>query len=424
MKKIVMFEGEIETQEYFTYRLKERFEELGHQVYVHNLDAEKERKSLSGLMRFVEPGNTVMVCFNFHGITPGDIFWDETDGSWFWDDLDIPCYNIVVDHPFYYHRFLYAAPKKYIHISIDRYHDAYMKRFFPEKLRIPFLPLAGTQLTLGELPLQTGPKGKPEEISLLAETSLTPEGYLPLEERPTDVVFTGNYTPPWKFDKYIKRLGDEYEQFYRGILKDLLENTSQTLEEVAERHLRREIPEVTEDELRETMGNLIFLDLYARSVVRGKAVQVLADAGIKVAVYGGGWEELECAHPENLILGKGVDSLTCLQKISRAKISLNVMPWFKDGAHDRIFNTLLNGALLVTDSSIYLDDLLKDGENCVLFSLETLDSLPDKIKSLLEQSEKMKQIIQKGYQLACGKHTWAQRADFLSDIIEQDFLTP
>lgn len=441
MKKIVMFEGEIETQEYFTYRLKERFEELGHPVYVHNLDAEKERKSLSGLMRFVEPGNTVMVCFNFHGITPGDLFFDEKDGSWFWDDLDIPCYNIVVDHPFYYHRFLELSPERYIHISIDRYHDAYMKRFFPDKLRIPFLPLAGTKvnpwdvLELSDLERayqklpekdQNQPEMHPRQLKLpegmskkeYLQSIAEPEGYLPVQIRPIDVVFTGNYTPPWKFDKYINRLGEEYEQFYRGILKDLLEDSSQTLEEVAERHLRREIPEITEEELKETMGNLIFLDLYARSYVRGKAVQVLVDGGIKVAVFGGGWEELECAHPENLILGKGVNSITCLKMISLAKMSLNVMPWFKDGAHDRIFNTLLNGALLITDSSIYLDEILRDGENCLLYDPENMETLPDRVKKLLNDPEKMKQIIHAGYELAANGHTWQDRADFLSEIIE------
>ena len=434
MKKIVMFEGEIETQEYFTYRLKERFEELGHPVYVHNLDAEKERKSLSGLMRFVEPGNTVMVCFNFHGITPGDLFFDEKDGSWFWDDLDIPCYNIVVDHPFYYHRFLELSPERYIHISIDRYHDAYMKRFFPDKLRIPFLPLAGTKvnpwdvLELSDLEraYQKLPEMHPRQLKLpegmskkaYLQSIAEPEGYLPVEIRPIDVVFTGNYTPPWKFDKYINRLGEEYEQFYRGILKDLLEDSSQTLEEVAERHLRREIPKITEEELKETMGNLIFLDLYARSYVRGKAVQVLVDGGIKVAVFGGGWEELECAHPENLILGKGVNSITCLKMISLAKMSLNVMPWFKDGAHDRIFNTLLNGALLITDSSIYLDEILRDGENCLLYDPENMEMLADRVKKLLDDPEKMKQIIHAGYELAANGHTWQDRADFLSEIIE------
>ena len=145
---------------------------------------------------------------------------------------------------------------------------------------------------------------------------------------------------------------------------------------------------------------------------------MLVDGGIKVAVFGGGWEELECAHPENLILGKGVNSITCLKMISLAKMSLNVMPWFKDGAHDRIFNTLLNGALLITDSSIYLDEILRDGENCLLYDPENMEMLADRVKKLLDDPEKMKQIIHAGYELAANGHTWQDRADFLSEIIE------
>ena len=62
-------------------------------------------------------------------------------------------------------------------------------------------------------------------------------------ERKVDIVFTGNYSPLYKFDKYINRLGGEYEAFYRGILAELLKHPEQTLEDVAERHIRREIPE-------------------------------------------------------------------------------------------------------------------------------------------------------------------------------------
>ena len=46
MKKIVMFDGEIETQQYFTYRLRERFLELGHEVFTFNLS--KQVRALPG----------------------------------------------------------------------------------------------------------------------------------------------------------------------------------------------------------------------------------------------------------------------------------------------------------------------------------------------------------------------------------------
>lgn len=392
MKKIVMFDGDIETQQYFTYQMRGEFERLGHEVYIFDLS--KTSESLTGLMRFAEKGNTALVSFNFHGLTPGDIFLQ--DGEWFWDAIECICYNIVVDHPFYYHRFLENAPKRYVHISIDRKHDAYVRKYFPGILRIPFLPLAGTEYH--------------------------PEGRLPVKERKTDIVFTGNYSPLYKFDKYIKRLGDEYEAFYRGILAELLEHPERTLEDVAEKHIRREIPEVTKEELKETMGNLIFLDLYVRSYIRGKAVQVLADGGLKVEVYGGGWDELPCKHPENIINGKSVDSEVCLQKISEAKISLNVMPWFKDGAHDRVFNTLLNGAVLLSDDSIYLREILRDGENCILYNLENIEGMPERVKALLADEDRMQQMADRGYEMAKRAHTWAHRADFLSELIEEGVI--
>jgi len=398
-----MFDGEIETQQYFTYRMRERFQSLGHEVYTFNLS--QTGKSLTGLMRFVERGNTALVCFNFHGITPGDVFQDEEDGHWFWDDLEITCYNIVVDHPFYYHRFLEMAPKRYVHISIDRYHDAYMKEYFPHIVRIPFLPLAGTQIDIS----QDYP-----------QADYTEYGYMSLKDRPIDIVFTGNYSPLYKLDKYITRLGEEYEVFYRGIIGELLEHPDRTLEDVVKKHILREIPTATKEEIRETLGNQVFLDLYVRSYVRGKAVQVLVDHGFKVAVFGDGWDELTCKHPENIIGGKGVSSEVCLQMIAQAKVSLNVMPWFKDGAHDRVFNTLLNGALLVTDDSIYLRSILKDGENCIMFSLDTIEEMPKKLEMLLNDEKRLQQVIKSGYNTAIGKHTWKERAEFLSEILEKD----
>ena len=426
MKKIVMFDGEIETQAYFTYQMRDEFERLGFTVFTFDLS--KLGGSFSELIRFVEKDNTALVCFNFHGMTLGDIFQDQEDGSWFWDSINAPCYNIVVDHPYYYHRFLEKLPKGYVHVSIDRNHDAYLKNYFPQLRRIPFLPLGGTQLDplafvhaadLSEA-YREMPAGMSEKDYL--RSILTPQGNLPVEARPFDVVFTGNYSNPHKFDKYIERNGEEYAVFYRRIIAELLEHPQRTVEEVTEEEIRREIPEVTQDELRQTLGNIIFIDLYVRSYIRGKAVQVLVDSGLKVAVYGEGWNELECVHPENIINGHGVDSTKCLQMIQLSKCSLNVMPWFKDGAHDRVFNTLLNGSLLITDSSVYLEEILQDGRDCILYTLDTIEAMPDRVKKLLAQPEKLQEIVNSGYRIAAQDHTWAKRADVLADYISRGDL--
>lgn len=391
MKKIMFFEGDIETQGYFSIQIAEAMKELGHEVFVFDLG--KPWASTEKFFHtFFEKGNTVLINFNFHGMSGEDYFLDENNRS-MWDALEIPSYNIVVDHPMYYHHFLEKVPKGYHHLSIDRNHEKYMCRFFPEIENGPFLPLAGTKLY-------------PNKSNV------------PIEYRKYDVTMVGNYCVPKTFEKYITRIDDEYTAFYYGMIDDLLANPWKTVEEVAESHLKDELGEVPEEELKKTMAALTFIDLYVRYTIRGKAVQQLVDAGIKVHVFGDGWDLLPCKREENLILMNNLDSVGCLKKLCQTKISLNVMPWFKDGAHDRIFNTMLNGAVCLTDSSVYLDSILHDGVDSSIYSLSRMDELPEIAAGLLANPVRMQEIADQGYAMAEEAHTWAHRAKVLHDLIE------
>ena len=383
MKKLILFEGDIETQGYFSEQMKKELLRLGYDVYLYDL--KKPWKSTGEMLRFLEKGNTMLLSFNFHGMCQEPQFLDE-NGTYIWDALDVKCCNILADHPYYYYKLLAQRPRNYCQLSIDKNHEAFMRRFFPEIELGPFLPLGGTQISHPVL------KKMPE--------------------RSMDVVFTGNYASPSRFEKYITRLGDEYTAFYYEMIDSLLADPSQTVEAVVEHFLRREIPQVTEAELKETMQNITFLDLYVRYKTRGEVVKTLVDAGIKVHVFGDKWNELPCERPENLINGDALFSEECLEKIRDSRISLNVLPWFKLGAHDRIYNTMLNGAVCLTDTNPYLDGILRDGENCRLFSLTRKEELPDIVRSLLADPAKMEQITEAGLKTGL-QNTWAQRMDQL-----------
>lgn len=269
-----------------------------------------------------------------------------------------------------------------------------MERFFPEITRMPFLPLAGTELN-------------PNKSNV------------PVEYRKYDVMMVGNYCAPQTFEKFITRIDDEYTAFYYGMIDDLLANPDKTVEQVAETHLLDELGEVPEDELKKALAAMTFIDLYVRYTIRGRAVQELVDGGIKVHVFGDGWERLECKHAENLIVMSSLDSVGCLKKLCQTKISLNVMPWFKDGAHDRIFNTMLNGAVCLTDSSVYLDTILHDGVDSSIYSLAQMEKLPEIAGALLSNSDKMQSIADEGYKLAKAEHMWEHRAKQLHEWIEK-----
>ena len=268
----------------------------------------------------------------------------------------------------------------------------YLKKYYPEVKNNLFLPLGGT--------------------------TLYPEGNYPCPaDRPIPVLFTGNFTPKEQFEQYINRLGKEYADFYYGILEELLAKPSLPDDFVMEKHLKREFPDAAPEELRTTMSNMIFIDTYIRNHFREKVIQTLVDAKIPVHCVGHGWQLLPCKHPEYLTYEQNQLSLPCLRRMTEAKISINVMPWFKDGAHDRVFNAMLNGSVAVTDHSSYLDEALTNHENVIFYDLAHLEELPDKTRHLLNSPEKQKALSDNGYRLAKESHTWLQRAKQLHNTL-------
>ena len=429
MKKIILFEGDIETQGYFSRQMQQALKKLGHDVYLYNLKT--PFKSSSEMLHFIEKGNTVVLSFNFHGFSQEAEFMD-ADGTYLWDALDIPVCNILADHPYYYYKLLAQRPKNYYQLSIDLGHEAFMRRFFPEITLGPFLPLGGTCLRdavrasrdcrCSEIEDDTFRLG-PEDEKFRAAMRRSEEKFAganygrPICEREIDVLFTGNYASPKRFEPYITRLGDEYTAFYYEMIDDLLTHPQQTVEEVVERFLRREIPEITEEELKETMQNITFIDLYVRYQARGEMVKTLVDHGVRVHVFGDKWNELPVEHPENLMNGDSLFSEECLVATAGSKISLNVLPWFRGGPHDRIFNTMLGGSVCLTDSNRWLDEILKDGENAVLYDLTQPDMLPDLVKGLLADEDKLQYIADNGFALA-QNHTWAKRMEVFHEWVE------
>lgn len=387
MKKIVMFVGGVETLAYFSIQMGNEFKRLGYSVFYFDLeDAENSAKKLR---KFVKPNETVMITFNFEGLEKEQGVYKDGIG-YVWDGYQIPCYNIAVDHPYYYHERLADLPRKYYHISIDRNHEAYFKTFYPEFEHLGFLPLAGSR-----------------------------RNELCKPEKKRDVILTGNFTPTSFCEPYIHWINDEYAAFYQGIIDDIIAHPWRTVEEAALEHCEHEMGENSYRDLRIALHKMIFIDIYVRNYWRGEAVKVLTDAGIRVDVYGKGWDELECSHPENLILHPQTTSAECMQAIAESKVSLNVMPWFKDGAHDRVFNSILNGTVCVTDKSKYLCEELQEGQGVSYFELQNIKRLPEIVQKLLDRDDLREEMLQKGTGIVTEKHTWIKRAHQLLEWMEK-----
>lgn len=388
-KKIILMIGGTETLDFFSRQMNQEFIRLGYRTFL--FDQQNEEESSEALSHFCGFSDSILVTFNYEGIHYETSLFDG-EGNWFWEKYDVCCVNIIVDHPFYSPELLSIRPKKFYQVCIDRCHVQYMHKHYPTLYPVLFLPLGGT--------------------SLYPDTP-----YPPVGDRPYDIVFPGNFTPKETFEPYITRLGTEYEQFYRSILTELITCPDTPDDKLMETRLHEEFPDASNEEIIQTMGNMIFIDTYIRFFFREQAVRTLVDAGIRVHCIGSGWNRLSCRHPENLTFEDNCFSQECLERMTQAKLSLNVMPWFKDGAHDRVFNAMANGSVCLTDHSRYLDEILSDGENIMFYDLKHLEALPDKAMHLLKNPDKISQMAQNGYKLVMSQHTWSARAKTLHEML-------
>jgi hypothetical protein len=410
VEQALFFRNAVETLGYFSEQIAAAFREQGIKTYF--IDHDDLVNTVDEALRFISRGETVLCTFNFVGLSGEEVFLEE-NGRYIWENRRMRCLNIIVDHPLYYHSKFVALSKRMREqmqiFCIDRTHVAYFRRYYPE-FEVAFLPLAGNR----ELHFHDDMDKSIKAQTMQREVKVCPDVKEWLSSRPYDLVFTGNFTPVGHLYSKIDECEPDYRKFYHEIMDDLLAKPSQTMDEVMERHIKNELGEVSSQDARSAMAGMVFVDICVRSYFRENLIRNLAENDIKVHVFGANWEKLSCSHPENIISsGKEVDSLTCLRAIRDSKIALNIQPWFKDGAHDRVFTAMLQGAVSLTDDSRYLREQFADGEELVFFSLEHANALPALIRELLEQPEQMRQIAKKGQDKALAHHTWRNRAQEL-----------
>lgn len=390
--KIILFRGAIETLSYFSRQLEVHFKEKGCAVFW--VDMSNAKESAKKLAKFCKPKETAMITFNFIGLGGEEAFvWEK--GETIWEAMQVKCLNLLVDHPLYYHKYLEKKHPGMTVFCLDRQHVAFIREFYPWN-EVHFLPTAGNLLLRD-----------PGEAA-------SKESLIPYLERKYDVVFIGNYAPLPDLAKHFPMQSKEYIDYYYRIIDDMIAHTDLSLHEALIKNLREEIGELSTEDLKTGMVSMVFLDLYVRTYFRAKAVCALAEAGINVHLFGKDWDKLICAKRENLIwCGGQVDSAECVRAVQNGRICLNVMLWFKDGVHDRIFTAMLNGSVALTDDSIYLRELFSDGKELRFFALKQIERLPEIAKGLLDDPETAERIAAEGYEAAWKAHTWEKRAEVL-----------
>ena len=111
------------------------------------------------------------------------------------------------------------------------------------------------------------------------------------------------------------------------------------------------------------------------------------------------------------------DSVTCLGMLADAKVSLNVMPWFKDGSHERIAMGSMNGAVCVTDASKYVHEIWGE-TGVVYYDWRKPDELVKKLRKLSENKIEAERIAAEGQRIAEENMTVERFTEIIKEKIE------
>ena len=106
-----------------------------------------------------------------------------------------------------------------------------------------------------------------------------------------------------------------------------------------------------------------------------------------------------------------------LEICQNTRFVLNVQPWIKVGTQERVFNTMLCGAIAITDETQYLIENTVDKQNILMYKLQDIEELPCKIQYYMDNEIEAQKIAEAGYMLAKQNHTWSNREEELVKIM-------
>lgn len=386
MKRAVLFKGAYATLDYFTDDIAKDLEKRGFEIYV--FDVSDYGNALMGFVSFIQKPVDFALAYNNLGFN-----MELTPGQNIWDRKFIPFVNILMDHPFHYKNALEQAPADTILLCCDRNHVEYVHRFYPHIRHVYFMPH-------GVVPVDLGKEWHDRSINVLYAGGLSVDL--------TDSI------KPCK-EKYPEIDGDELVAY---AVKRLVDDHWLLTEHVIEEYLIQKQIAYTDEELSELITDFRLIDSVAASYFREKTIESLVENGIKVTVYGRGWENRKCFQNPNFVYGGLVAPSKVLRLMQDAKIVLSTMTWFKAGSHDRVFNGMLAGAVSITDDSEYIREVIRQGDNGYIFQLDNMNELVRIVMDVLNERVDIEKIVKTARKEALENHLLSCRVDEILGRVE------
>ena len=309
-------------------------------------------------------------------------------GEYIHENILGPKFNIVLDHPVWLHSQLMNVPEDYYVLTHDNNYKKFIEKYYKSITETFILPPAANQMVV--------------------------EKEIDYDNRKHDVIFIGTYGDYKAKEDMINSCQEDVKVIAWEMVDILLSDCGLTFEEAFYQTLDNNGIFLGDKEFFDVFSKMTPVFHYVMYYTRYKVIESLLEAGVRVEIWGSTWRNSPVSEHCNLIIHDDVTPEESYGVMADSKISLNIMAWHKGGFTERIANSMGAGAVLVTDETTYDDGELEDGVNYVAYNLDHLDELAVKIKELLEDDDKRKDIAARGRVYTLKNNTWDRRVeDFL-----------
>ncbi len=234
--------------------------------------------------------------------------------------------------------------------------------------------------------------------------------------RSIPILFTGTYSSPNIVARQLKQLREPYREVIGDVIDLVLSCDTLPVDLALLMVMQRRGVDLLEDNrlYRDYTSHLCLADLFVRTHIRDEIINILDKSGIKVDIYGDGWDatKYRChschkpvSFPEALLL------------MGKSKVVLNIAAF--PGSHERVFSAMLNGALSLTDFNEFFSETFEENKNIAFYRWTKKDDLQGIVTTLFEDTSKMEDISKKGMEEALKKHGWDSRAKTLLEIVDK-----
>lgn len=384
-ERILIFKGRslcYASTDYFVECLADAFEKNGYHADILDFEREGDDR-LEEAMK-----GKYSALFDFNSDLPKAYM---EDGRHYLDCFHAPFFQILLDHPMYFHAALKENLKEEYVCCIDEGHAGYVRKYYPNVKGAFCMPVPGIYA------------GDFESLPLL-------------EDRKMDIFLPATYERPEKYEWEIGQAIPDIQEGIWDIINQMKNTPDLSMEKALENMLESQEMDCLDRKGKATVFHAHFLaDMYINAYYREKAVKELLKNGIKIHVCGQGWEQLVCEGRENLTVIPAVDFKEISALMQQSKIVLNIAYAFKNGCHDRVLSTMLAGAVSVTSKNPYMETHFS-GEELVFYRMEELEKLPDLLRETVRNISGLKPVAKNGYQKAAKEYTWEKRMREMMDL--------